>query len=221
MRHSIDMIRPPYAARVAAGVVVTVLEETRKLPTTAITLPMSAVSQTLQAVMRFQQGIAEMAIKGDDVFESLLGQSEEEPEWATFDEDDDPSDDVGNSVSSVPTQITAATTTVTSPADAPDTADDDPEASAAPAGTGRFALYSSTPDIENGAQAAAPSRPATGAPEIVELLDYDALTLAQLRAKLRGVGLSELRELAAYEKANRARAPFLTMLDNRVTAASK
>lgn len=211
------MIRPPYAARVAAGVVVTVLEETRKLPTTAITLPMSAVSQTLQAVMRFQQGIAEMAIKGDDLFESLLGQAEEEPEWATFDEDDD--DIPSATVTPVRPPVTPATTTVTPIDEKPDTADDDPEASAAPAGTGRFALYSSAPDVED-APTAAPVK-ATSAPEIVEVLDYDALTLAQLRAKLRTVGLSELKELAEYEKAHRARAPFLTMLDNRVTAASK
>ncbi|PYE14579.1 hypothetical protein DFR67_11240 [Williamsia limnetica] len=213
------MIRPPYAARVAAGVVVTVLEETRKLPTTAITLPMSAVSQTLQAVMRFQQGIAEMAIKGDDVFEALLGQAEEEPEWATFDEDDDfsePDDSVtGNSAP----PITPATTTVTPADDTPGTADDDPENTVGPVGTGRFALYSSTPDIEKDAPTA--RRSAKKAPEIVVLLDYDTLTLAQLRAKLRGVGLAELKELAEYEKSNRARAPFLTMLDNRVTAASK
>lgn len=196
-----DMIRPPYAARVAVGVVVTVLEETRKLPTTAITLPMSAVSQTLQAVMRFQQGIAEMAIKGDDVFESLLGQSEEEPEWATFDEDDTP------------------TATVTSADEKPADENDDPEASAAPAGAGRFALYTSAPDVDD-APAAAPAT-STDAPDIVEELDYDALTLAQLRAKLRTVALSDLKVLAEYEKAHRARAPFLTMLDNRVTAASK
>jgi hypothetical protein len=215
-----DMIRPPYAARVAAGVVVTVLEETRKLPTTAITLPMSAVSQTLQAAMRFQQGIAEMAIKGDYVFESLLGQAEEEPEWATFDEDDDIEADADDTPAVASAPITPATTTVTPADEQPETADDDPEATAAPAGTGRFALYSSTPDIETDAPVAA-RRSAKKSPEIVVMLDYDTLTLAQLRAKLRGVGLAELKELADYEKGNRARAPFLTMLDNRVTAASK
>jgi hypothetical protein len=193
------MIRPPYAARVAAGVVVTVLEETRKLPTTAITLPMTAVSQTLQTIMRFQQQIAEMAIKGDDVFESLLGHNEEEPEWATFDEDDD-------------------TSASADPGPAAEVVDGD--SSAAPSGSGRFALYSSAPDID-GAAATAATATDGDAPEIVELLDYDDLTLAQLRAKLKTVGLPELRDLAAYEKSHRARAPFLTMLDNRVTAASK
>lgn len=203
-----DMIRPPYAARVAAGVVVTVLEETRKLPTTAITLPMTAVSQTLQAAMRFQQGIAEMAIRGDEVFESLLGRAEEEPEWATFDEDDDD-------------YVAPPAARPVTPATPTDADDDD---TSAPSGSGRFALYSSAPDLDSDNTSDNPV-PAAGtngnAPEIVEALDYDTLTLAQLRAKLRTIGLAELKELAAYEKATRARAPFVTMLDNRVTAASK
>lgn len=210
-----DMIRPPYAARVAAGVVVTVLEETRRLPTTAITLPMTALSETLQAVMRLQQGIAEMAIKGDEVFESLLGRAEEEPEWATFDEDEDDGDDFVLPTTTRP--VTPATTTESGAAE-PDT--DDAESAAAPSASGRFALYSSAPDLDSEDQAPAASSNGD-APEIVEALDYDSLTLAQLRAKLRTVGLDELKELAAYEKATRARAPFVTMLDNRVTAATK
>ena len=207
-----DMIRPPYAARVAAGVVVTVLEETRKLPTTAITLPMTAVSQTLQAVMRFQQGIAEMAIKGDEVFESLLGHAEEEPEWATFDEDED-----DYIAPPAPRPVTPATV---AGSDTSTAAESDDESTSPPSGSGRFALYSSTPDLDSEEEAAPPSTNGD-APEIVEALDYDTLTLAQLRAKLRTIGLVELKELAAYEKATRARAPFVTMLDNRVTAASK
>jgi hypothetical protein len=210
-----DMIRPPYAARVAAGVVVTVLEETRKLPTTAITLPMTAVSQTLQAAMRFQQGIAEMAIKGDEVFESLLGRAEEEPEWATFDEDDD---DIA------PPAMRPVTPATPTGSGTPTATDSDDDATSAPSGSGRFALYSSAPDLDsdNTSDNVTPAATTNGdAPEIVKALDYDTLTLAQLRAKLRTIGVAELKELAAYEKATRARAPFVTMLDNRVTAASK
>jgi len=213
-----DMIRPPYAARVAAGVVVTVLEETRKLPTTAITLPMTAVSETLQAVMRLQQGIAEMAIKGDEVFESLLGHAEEEPEWATFDEDEDDQDDFV--LPTATRSVTPATPTDSGAVDPGEADNDDSGPAAGPAGSGRFALYSSTPDIDT--EDPTPTESSNGdAPEIVEALDYDSLTLAQLRAKLRTVGLDELKELAAYEKSTRARAPFVTMLDNRVTAATK
>ena len=202
-----DMIRPPYAARVAAGVVVTVLEETRKLPTTAITLPMTAVSQTLQAAMRFQQGIAEMAIRGDEVFESLLGRAEEEPEWATFDEDDDD-------------YVAPPAARPVTPATPTDADDDD---TSAPSGSGRFALYSSAPDLDSDNTSDNPV-PAAGtngnAPEIVEALDYDTLTLAQLRARLASLRVADLEALLAYEENGRARAPFVTLLANRITRAT-
>ena len=164
---------------------------------------MTAVSQTLQTLMRFQQQIAEMAIKGDDVFDALLGHNEEEPEWATFDEDDD------LAPPSAPTLVPS------------DDSDDSGESAAPAAGAGRFALYSSAPDIDTDDVQPVSTTPSDDDPEIVELLDYNDLTLAQLRAKLKTVGLSELQDLAAYERSHRARAPFLTMLDNRVTAASK
>jgi hypothetical protein len=42
------------------------------------------------------------------------------------------------------------------------------------------------------------------------------MTLAQLRARLRSLSLAELEELLAYEQGHRNRAPFVTMLGNRV-----
>ncbi|MBJ7290663.1 lipid droplet-associated protein, partial [Williamsia sp.] len=108
------MIRPPFAARVVTGLIVTAIEETRKLPSTAVTLPMTAVSQTLQAGMRFQQGIAELAIKGDEVLDALFHRAQEEPEWATFD-DDAPADVTHDPKSQPPTgsASTSGTATVT------------------------------------------------------------------------------------------------------------
>lgn len=79
-------------------------------------------------------------------------------------------------------------------------------------GSGRFALYTSVPTgTGNGterAQPAAADAPITG---------YDTLTLAQLRARLRTLSLTELVALLAHEQANTARAPYLTMLANRIT----
>ncbi|MFM9378561.1 lipid droplet-associated protein [Gordonia sp. VNK21] len=91
------------------------------------------------------------------------------------------------------------------------------------AGSGRFALYSSTPeDLAPGAPAAPAARSGSvDAPEIAELLDYDQLTLAQLRTKLRGLSSDELQDLADYERAARNRAPFVTMLDNRIASSEK
>ncbi|TQC49071.1 lipid droplet-associated protein [Rhodococcus sp. WS4] len=206
------MIRPPFVARVAAGIAVTAVEEARKLPTTAATLPMTAVSQVLQTTMRVQQSMTALAIKGDQAF-ALINwtHDDEQPAWAVFDED------------------TAAEAAV-------DGTDD------RPAGPGRFALYSLSPQDEstpakistpkaappatNGAAPAksatkkAPtSAPAVAEPEIAVVLDYGTLTLAQLRARLRSLSVEDLTTLLDYENATLARAPFQTMLTNRITTA--
>lgn len=198
------MIRPPYLARVAVGAAVYALEETRKLPSTAVTLPMTAFSQMLQTTMHFQQFVTSLAIKGDRVLGDLYTDTEEQPAWATFDED-----------------------TVEAP-----------ETSARSTTPGRFALYSmpqptatatsdaTTPKSVATAQpvaqkkeSVAPDEPVVEEPEIAQYLDYSALTLAQLRARLRSLNTAELSELLEYEKATRARAPFQTMLANRIAAA--
>ncbi|MFW0791106.1 lipid droplet-associated protein [Gordonia sp. CPCC 205333] len=258
------MIRPPYTARVAAGLLATVVEETKKLPTYAVTLPMTAVSQALQAGMRMQQNVAELAIKGDTVFDGLFGQTEEQPSWAVFDEDAEaaaPAIDKPAPASATrtpePTGAAAPTPAESAPIKAvktaPKPAKRAPANSAAtksapakaakttakrakranptatnaaakptgdsPASTGRFALYSSTPD--DIASTTPTKNDAAEFDGIVGELDYDALTLAQLRAKLRTIELDDLRTLAEYEKANRARTPFLTMLENRIATKSE
>jgi hypothetical protein len=269
------MVRPPFAARVMTGLLVTALEETRKLPTTAVTLPMTAISTTVQVAMRLQQNIAELAIKGDDALDHWFHRAQEQPSWATFDEDLDALrvDDIDDAPA-----VSAVTDEVPSPPDAP-AADETPApaptkaatkatatapAKKAPATTsaakkaptkkaptkkataakapatpgpgsadegsvtsgegvtakGRFALYSSAPDtVLQSEVEAAPTPTPSDAPEIVEFLDYDSLTLAQLRAKIRSIDVDDLRTLAEYERSHRGRAPFATMLDNRIAAA--
>jgi len=201
------MIRPPFAARVAAGIAVTVVEEVQKLPNTAVALPMTTISHMLQTTMRVQQSMTALAIKGDQAFSMLFHQDEEQPEWAVFDEDAAPAPSGGDG------------------------------AAAKPANQGRFALYSMQPESEpdapataapekaaptksaNGTPASTKAKPAATRPEIAEYLDYDNLTLAQLRARLRTLSVEELDALLAYENAARARAPFQTMLGNRITSA--
>ena len=88
----VHMTRVPFAARVAAGVAVTVVEEARKLPGSALMLPMTVVSEALARGMRFQQQVTALAIKGDLIIASLpvIGTpTEEQPSWASFDEDED------------------------------------------------------------------------------------------------------------------------------------
>ena len=79
----------PLPVRVAAGLVATAVEQARDLPRLVVELPVTAVSQALQASMRVQQKVTELAIKGDRVL-GTLRPVEETPSWATFDEDEPP-----------------------------------------------------------------------------------------------------------------------------------
>lgn len=76
----------PFPVRVAAGLVVTAVEEVQALPRTIVGLPITAVSQVLQLSMRAQQVVTELAIKGDTALEG--GRPvEDAPSWARFDDD--------------------------------------------------------------------------------------------------------------------------------------
>ncbi|ONI86153.1 hypothetical protein ALI22I_25930 [Saccharothrix sp. ALI-22-I] len=77
----------PLTVRLAAGLAVTAVEQARKLPQQLAGLPVTVVSEALQLSMRVQQRVTELAIKGDDVL-AVLRPVEQEPEWATFDEDE-------------------------------------------------------------------------------------------------------------------------------------
>jgi cytochrome c-type biogenesis protein CcmH/NrfG len=55
---------------------------------------------------------------------------------------------------------------------------------------------------------------------VADELDYETLTLAQLRARLQSLDVDELEALLAYEEATKARAPFQTLLANRITRAT-
>lgn len=79
----------PLPVRLAAGLAATAVERARDLPRRIIGLPVTIASQALQASMRVQQQVTELAVKGDEAL-ALLRPVEESPDWATFDEDVDP-----------------------------------------------------------------------------------------------------------------------------------
>ncbi len=168
-----------------------------KLPKTILMYPMTLASQAAHLVMVFQQNLAELVIKGDSTLESIFPPKDEQPEWATFDED-------------LPEAVAAPT---------------DQGIGAGERRTeGRFALYS----LADAAADAAPlkqggrssDKPALAQPSVVAELDYATLTLAQLRARLQSLSVDELEALLAYEQATKARAPFQTLLANRITRAN-
>jgi hypothetical protein len=192
------MASAPYGVRLLVGAATVAVEETMKLPKTILMYPMTLASQAAHIVMRFQQNVAELVIKGDATIENLFPPKDEQPEWATFDED------------------------------SIDSADEAPGVDAERRAEGRFALYSladaaadaavssgepASPDEEAGGSTAA-------APEVATELDYENLTLAQLRARLQSLDVDELEALLAFEEATKARAPFQTLLANRITRAN-
>jgi hypothetical protein len=85
----------PLPVRLAAGIVALAVEQARDLPRLVVEFPVTAVSQALQASMRVQQKVTEVAIKGDRALGSLRP-VEEKPSWATFDEDEPSTNGNGN-----------------------------------------------------------------------------------------------------------------------------
>ncbi len=81
------MATAPYGVRLLVGAAVTAIEETRKLPQTILMYPMTIASQLAHLVMKVQQDVADLVNRGDETLESLFPPKDEQPEWATFDED--------------------------------------------------------------------------------------------------------------------------------------
>ena len=186
------MATAPYGVRLLVGAAVTAIEETRKLPQTILMYPMTIVSQLAHLVMKFQQDVADLVNRGDETLESIFPPKDEQPEWATFDEDLDSS----GTRTETPTQGERMT-------------------------EGRFALFSNGEPQSALEDDGADTGLAIGeAPEIVEELDYESLTLAQLRARLNTLRVADLEALLAYEETTKGRAPFQTLLANRITRAS-
>jgi hypothetical protein len=80
----------PTPLRVILGLAATAADEVRKLPESlpalATNAPMVAVSSAMQASMKVQQRVAELAARGDELLLQLRGAPAEAPSWATFDE---------------------------------------------------------------------------------------------------------------------------------------
>jgi hypothetical protein len=186
------MATAPYGVRLLVGAAATAIEETRKLPQNILMYPMTFASQIAHFVMKVQQDVADLVIKGDETLDAMFPPKEEQPEWATFDEDID--------------------------GEEPASPVNDGERFT----EGRFALFTGgEPDASDARPADKEARLARAdPPDIVGELDYESLTLAQLRARLTSLRVPDLEALLAYEGATKARAPFQTLLANRITRAT-
>jgi hypothetical protein len=182
----------PLPVRVAAGLVATAVEQAKDLPRLVVEFPVTAVSQALQASMRVQQKVTELAIKGDRALGSLHP-VEEHPSWATFDDDE------------APTRNGAVTEL------RPTTRRPVPEPIAEPAEHAVVTAHETETVPGTTDESVGPN----------VLPDYSSMTIPQLRGRLRHLSLDDLRVLLEWETAHENRAPYVTMLSNRITTVTE
>jgi hypothetical protein len=195
----------PLPVRVAAGLVAIAVEQARGLPRLALELPVTAVSQALQASMRVQQKVTELAIKGDQVL-GVTPPVEDEPAWATFD-DDLPQHRNGGRASAVPVRPVSEDARAAGPSSAP--------------GAGTPRILDTAPPAENLPVPIADSVAAVDVAGPDVLPGYASLTIPQLRARLRHLGADDLRALLVWEQAHGDRPPYVTMLSNRIATVTE
>lgn len=235
----------PFPVRVAAGLAAATADTVRDLPKHLTELPVTVASQVLQTSMRVQQHVTELAIKGDDALAAFRG-VEDEPNWATFDEDDDVP---GSGVEAAPGAAGSepgAEATFDDPWDAesqalgqehPDGEFDSAEvpdagdaatttpATTTPATTTPATAASASDVTGGGTQTprATDARDATDArgggtsgTGPAGMANYDDLSLPQLRSRLRSFSADELEELLGYERDHENRPSFTGMLTRRI-----
>ena len=209
----------PMPLRAAAGLAAVAIDEARRLPDRLVGLPVLAVSTALQVSLKAQQRYVELVARGDHLLDQLRGQQEGTPGWVRFD-DEEP-------YRPAPARRSAFDA-AGSPSDQPERTDDahsdDPQlaelaADLVPAQTDAAEPRAAAPRAEEEIDAvAADPAPYDGYLSAEPPLpNYDQLSLAQLRGKLRTLSEADLLQLVAYERGSGHRTAFLSMLENRLT----
>lgn len=196
----------PLPVRIAAGLAATAVDQARKLPAQLTGLPVTVVSRALQASMRVQQQITELAIRGDEVF-ALLRPVDETAPWARFDEDEVGTEHRNGVWSAAVADrfAPAAPAPPAAPSPAPQPIEQD---------RGSELDEFDEADEKDVARELSPQAGSATPPA---LPGFDEMSLPQLRGKLRALSLQQLEELLSYERSHQDRPPFVTMLSNRIT----
>jgi hypothetical protein len=203
----------PLPVRIAAGLVATAVEQARDLPRLVVELPVTAVSQALQASMRVQQKVTELAIKGDRAL-GTLRPVEERPSWAVFDDEEPAERNGGSNVSELHQRARDAVVTIAAePAPAPAEPEKVVETAAEVAAETTAAKATHATPTTSGTAAG------SAGPNV--LPGYRDLTIPQLRGRLRHLDVDDLRTLLEWETTHDNRPPFVTMLSNRITTVTE
>lgn len=218
----------PMPVRIAAGLVATALEQARDLPRLVVEFPVTAVSQALQASMRVQQKVTELAIRGDRALGALRPVADA-PSWATFDDEQpEPTTNGAGTVTPLrPTPVAGQPIDETTDAGAIDGAIDEveveveepPTDTAAATAAARTAAAATGDTAGRDAADDERADEDTAGPNV--LPGYRNLTIAQLLGRLRQLSVADLRTLLDWETAHDNRPPFVTMLDNRITTVTE
>ncbi len=210
------MVNPlPLPVRIAAGVLVTGLERLRRLPQDIPALSVTLAGQAVRTSMRVQQEIAALAGRGDELLSGVLNRPSERPAWARFDDEpvDDGNLDIARSGADADLPEDAAD-------DRPTAAKDDGSIGADPANAAKAPSTVRRRTTSRSATAGDSTPAGPAAPDPVDMPGYQALRLAQVRTRLRTLGPDAVQRLLEYERSGAARAPFLTLLYNRLTTLS-
>jgi hypothetical protein len=239
----------PMPIRIAAGLVATALEEVQELPRKLTEMPVTAVSGALQASMRLQQRITELAIKGDRAL-GALRPVPETPAWARFDEDEDlaPRNGLANGLRSVemprPPKVTpvrilpdpepedffdeddfpesgiSELPVPRPPVEHPDAELPAVETVSEPKATSDTGTKTSEPKTRPAARTKPAAKNKPAETGPAGLSEYESWTLPQLRGRFRALSLEQLEQLLAWETTHQDRPPFVTMLSNRITSVA-
>ncbi len=237
----------PMGVRVAAGLVGTTFDHLVKLPGELPGLTVSFAGQLLRTSMRLRQEIAELATRGDELLAPLVGGAEEHPAWATFDEDESETAAPGRADATASPEADAAETPNAETQDPTRTLVDslvvDRTVGQSPVGDddgdGEGLNADHSVDLvdavdridvvdEGTTDFTEASADPTGGPDDLVFstsssdgdssipVDH-ALTVGELKERLEDLDAAAVGELLAREEAGPNRAPYVTLLTNRLT----
>lgn len=234
MRQAGDMSPTlPFPLRVAVGLVARGVETARRIPNDLPGLGVEIAGNAAKVAMVVRNELTDLAVRGDELLAGRI-EPEDDPSWATFD-DDDPAPEVagtdvdsglsGGGLSGRPdparsgggrsvrgrsgTANPAATQT-------PEDADSPDPATGTGTGTdGDSPVHPLTED-ELAADTAATSSEHLAAAEAV-LPGWKMLTVAQLRGHLGHLSVADVRLLLRNEEDGASRPAYVTLLANRIS----